>query len=204
MDPSFISPPRLPQHIALVDAPQSQDGLLLRYLLDDFKDALAAYARISRTHTPTFAFKIDDNADTVVIACAEPLEIRSCCNVLDALSPQTRIYVIACTASPNPANLLNDLQKLDDSCTQRSLRWCGALAVGSSDVLERSIEQPRMSAWRRWASEAMDRFIGAVRCGDTVANTARAARSPFDDEIRYNVVFARCTLPTFMQRFATR
>ncbi len=204
MNPSPASNSRLPQHIALINVARPQDESLTRLLLGDFKDALAAYARISCAHTPTFALKPDEHADTVIIACTDPLDFQKCSDILDALFSQTRVYTIACTASPEPTELLPHLEKLHTLCGQHSFQWCGAFAIGSSDVLKRKINQPRMGLWRRWSSEAMDRFIGVVRCGETVANAERAASSPFDDEIRCNVVFARCTLPAFIQHIITR
>lgn len=204
MSSSPVSASRLPQRIALVDVMPPQETSLTGLLLEDFKDALGAYAHISHAHTPTFVLGAGEHADTVIIACTDHLDFQQCSDIFDVLSSQTRIYAIACTASPEPTELLPHLKKLHILCSRHSLQWCGAFAIGSSDVLKRKMGQPRMGLWRRWASEAMDRFIGAVRCGGTVANAERAAASPFDDEIRCNVVFARCTLPIFIQRIVTR
>lgn len=53
------------------------------------------------------------------------------------------------------------------ACDACGLTWCGVLLAGRADVIRATKRSPRMGAVRRPLSEAIDRLIYAVRCGES-------------------------------------
>ena len=189
-DASAAVPP-LPRRVAIVDASPSGGDAATAFLLGDFAEAFAAYARhgaLDEGSIPAlerFPSSDDEAAgldapmrfDTVVLGlaiCADGPTGRPPRHMDDlferirkAAVPGARVYAVCSAKSYGAGPIEPSFEALERSCAQAGLSWCGGLAVGGSAMIDGALRgAPRMGGIRRRLSEATDRLILAVRCGE--------------------------------------
>lgn len=185
---------RPPRHIGLIRNSTPEGVASLDFVLSDFQDALAAYARMSDTAVPEMTMLGNGHGaqsspiDTAILSVyarttAEALDslrsLYSSLHIADALIEERRVYGIVCVASPSDA--LGPLScELESLTRQMDLTWCGMLGIGNADALAGYDGYPRLGFWRRPVSEALDRFIGAVRSGLPISESQRLAGAVID------------------------
>ena len=187
---------RSPRQIGLAsDAAPSEDKIL-DFVLSDFRDALAAYARISGTAVPRMQIFAGDDpgdtlpADTVILSshvdtAEHALDaFSSLCTSIDTaetLIEEQRVYALFCLAGSRtaPDVLSHHCRAL---CDQHGFTWCGMLVIDNANALARHSGQPRLGFWRRPASEATDRLIGAVRAGLPISKAQQLAGAVIDPD----------------------
>ena len=198
------------RHVALVDA--DGDAGAAHLLLEDFADALAAYARMGESEPPTVTWA--DNAaaeaeipDCVVIA----FRIRegdSRSRAIDALRPLglpdgLPVYLLCCTDRFDPADALPAVTACAEKLEGHGFTYRGGVIVGGGSLVPRTAKSPRMGALRRWRSEATDALIAAVRLQCSVDEAAVMTR----DETRQRergLILARCPIPRWAYRLFCR
>lgn len=207
--------------ILLLDA--SDEGGAAHALLDDFEDALLAYDRLSSralgvsdaTTPPRFerlgihsqgAPEASPAApfacDTLLIGYpassgALPSRLVRTLGYWEnrGLIPAgTRVYAICTTDGCDPAEAHLSLEVLRLFCSGSGLAWCGGLCVAGASAVAAFARSERMGWKRRGRSEAVDRLIGAVRAGLTIADAARRFGST-DPLAPSNIIDAPCPLP---------
>lgn len=187
---------RLPHVIALINASKSTEYEPLAHaLLHDFEQALAAYAKLSRTDCPRFQYDDCADADTVITAIS-----TVAASLPPIIKPGVRLYAIGITPEHDAARALPLLDNVRAQAFEAGIQWQGGLTVGSAETLKTHMHDPRMGFWRRNTSEAMDRFIGTVRLGGSVSEIQSALDSPYEREIAANAIIAPANLPSWLYR----
>ncbi len=79
--------------------------------------------------------------------------------------PRSRAYGICATAGADSAPACSMLGALGTWCGGQGLLWSGGVAVAGSKALEGALGTARMGVRRRYASEALDELVCAVRSG---------------------------------------
>lgn len=180
--------------VCLVDAGTGDDAARgAACLLADFSDALGAYSRASerasggRDAAPETVW-IDgagpENGtalpcDALVCALSDQEDADDI--LRGALSPAAtgaRVYAIAASAAHDGSRGGALLDRLASICPDRDLRWSGGLVVTDADLVPRLMRAPRLGAWRRPVSEAIDQLVAAVRmdCPLSVVDRLLAGR----------------------------
>lgn len=108
--------------------------------------------------------------DAVVGALDAPAEAWQACELecaLAAACAQTelhaRAYAIVATCGPDESSAMQTLQRMAAACAHVGLIWSGGLVVTDAELIPRLMRAPRLGAWRRPVSEAIDTLIAAVR-----------------------------------------
>lgn len=169
--------PRLARRVALAcigaDVPQAAAALLL----DDFAEALGAYARYGGIAAPEVrhvdAASLPEmlrgwEPDALVLGIGGPTATG-----LPVGLPSVAAYALVAPdgdASPEAA-----LDAAGELCRDAGLAWRGGVAVAHAGLARRLVGQPRMGTFRRPVSETVDELVLAVRCG---ANAGRTVASP--------------------------
>ena len=204
---------RAPGRIALIDASPEARRPTAGAVLDDFADALAAYARSSSSAVPDMVRIAADSGDrpsafdAVVIACSlapdAPLALQStaCERALlrCALEPHVRAYAVAISDAYEPEPACDALLAFEGICDASGIIWCGGVAIGAGSLIARTRKSPRMGTLRRARSQAIDRLIAAVRLGtnvDQALELAGGAGNPASPDI----LTVPCPLPRFLYR----
>lgn len=165
--------PKTLQNIAYISIPDSAD---LEFLLWDFQDAIAAYARLSGTALPRPVDLGTDDAssvtDGIVFAVEDALDGEAMAVVeqtLDYLGgAETRVYVAVQAAYGSAEQAHVVVGRLREACEHRGLSWCGGITVCTGAGIAALRRSPRMGLLRRPFSEAMDKLVGAVRMGCSI------------------------------------
>lgn len=107
-----------------------------------------------------------------------------------------RIYAICTTneCDPDQANLSLEVLRL--FCHDNNLVWGGGLCVAGAAAVAAFAHTERMGRKRHGCSEAIDRLIGAVRAGLSIADAARRFGST-DPLVPSNIINAPCALPAW-------
>ncbi|MDY2777619.1 MAG: hypothetical protein SOU51_04515 [Collinsella sp.] len=213
---------RLPQRIALINTCPQAMVAAGEHLLEDLRDALLAYDRLSggslaRTRGeegPSFIW-VDgtkeplegDPCDTVVAALCDAapnapaieMEARIAAAGPGTIAKGARLYAVVIVLDADPQGAKAIIPELESACQHLGIRWCGALAVAGGALIARHARQPRMGFLRRSRSEAIDRLIGAVRAGATVGEAAELFKDPANPG-RDDLIEARCPIPRWMYR----
>ncbi len=209
--------------IALVDGSDAGD-VIASLLLEDFADALRAYAWMSGaskpqvervgidepectnasdepaadtsanvpftaaspTGTPAASATELEPARTSALVVALPagdgVEQRLGCTLERALKGAFRrtdgaapvlVYVIAYIKENASAADVARLDTLADACQEYGALWGGGILLGESALFPKLFSSPRLGAYRRPISQAIDRLIAAVRMGKSMEETAR-------------------------------
>lgn len=165
--------PKTLQNIAYISIPDRAD---LEFLLWDFQDAIAAYARLSGTALPRPVDLGTDDAssvaDGIVFAVEDALDGEAMAVVeqtLDCLGgAETRVYVAVQAAYGSAEQAHVVVGRLREACEHRGLSWCGGITVCTGAGIAALRHSPRMGLLRRPFSEAMDKLVGAVRMGCSI------------------------------------
>ena len=182
----------LPRLIAVVDADAGHAGTA-SLLLDDFADALVAYARMGGASTAPGLMRLEleradrgrsggraHEADAVVIGVDAPLpdcereRIRD--QLAASLAPGVRTWCVACCAGETADPARRELAMLARALSPGTAAWYGGLAVGGAEALPSLMRSPRLGAFRRPVAEAVDRLVAAVRLGCPVSTLDAALR----------------------------
>lgn len=200
---------RPPRHIGLMGNVSPQNEPILDFLFSDFQDALAAYARLSDTAVPLMtaiqSSKVENapHFDTAVLGVYvhTPEEALSAFSSLclsmkasEALVDERRVYGIICVEEDGDyaAQFSQQCRLL---CEQANLTWCGALVIARANALAAHRGRPRLGFWRRPTSEALDRFIGAVRSGLSISESQALAGAVIDADDTISARARRVPLP---------
>lgn len=200
------------RHVELVDVDPSCGSDAAHLLLDDFADALCAYARMGKSEAPTVAWansaslRPADGTDALVAAFTvhgSSLPDRVL-DMLDAIAVHpVPLYALCATDSHDPADALDALEDLGRRCLAAGIPWRGGVIVGGGALVARTARSPRMGTLRRWHSEATDALIAAVRLGTSVEEAAQITRDT--TRVRQgNIILARCPIPRFIYRLFCR
>lgn len=151
--------PRTVAYVGAVDDPNALPSLLL----EDFDDALHAYARLGGVGAPQ---RVEDarEADAVVIATST---CRPTLVDLPGLSPSALVYaLITCDgAETDEARLA--MERLRGLLGQSGATLAGCALIPLAGQLERHMKGPRMGHARKNVSEATDELVLALRCAAT-------------------------------------
>lgn len=207
---------RLPHRIGLVDAGR---GGAASILLDDFAEALIAYDRAEGRPEAEGGrlARLDgdggraERVEAVVIEV--PLDMGPAHalprGVLRRAPAGCRVYALAACGPDGAPEAETALEPLRSACPERGLTWCGALIAEDAELVAAARGTARMGWWRRWCSEAVDRLVGAVRFGmsvaeaDEVLGPGRRGRRR-EGDMPTEVILARTGLPRPLARLATR
>lgn len=176
-DPQGNKPKTL-QKIAYVSIPNSAD---LEFLLRDFQDAIAAYARLSGTALPRpvdlKANDADAAVDGIVLAITDKPNDEAASAAQQALdrfgNTGTRVYVVVQATCGRTEEAHRYIECLRQACELRRLTWCGGVVICAGSGIAALHHSPRMGLLRRPFSEAMDKLVGAVRMGCSVEHAQR-------------------------------
>lgn len=198
------------RHIALVDADGGAGAAHL--LLEDFADALIAYARMGESEPPTVIW-MDGAAedaglpDCAVIACRlrEGTSSTWAIDALQALDTPDGlpVYLLCCTDEFDPADALSAMTACAEKFEGHGFTCRGGVIAGGGALVLRTAKSPRMGMLRRWRSEATDALIAAVRLQCSVDEAAAMTR----DETRRRAcgfILARCPIPRWAYRLVCR
>ena len=209
-----------PRGIALVDTTGARDtadsataGLLdwdplrMEPFLDDFEDALLAYARYGKGPAagapnilrsrlrPDGACEHPDGqtgaagfegVGAVVIAYPVaggelPSPVPRMLTAHAFCRPDGQgplLYAIAATARPDPGVAAASFERLAPLCPPAGFAWQGGLAIGDGALAASAMGCARMGILRRSVSEATDRLILRVRCGGPAGVIPTAPKAP--------------------------
>ena len=151
--------PRTVAHVRAGDDPNALPSLLL----EDFDDALHAYARLGGVDAPQrVEYAIDADAVVIAMSARRPSLVD-----LPALSPSVLVYaLIACDgAETDEARLA--MERLRGLLEQSGAALAGCALIPLAGRLERHMKGPRMGHARRNVSEATDELVLALRCAAT-------------------------------------
>lgn len=152
----------LPRTVAYLGA-SNDPNALPSLLLEDFDDALHAYARLGGVGAPQ---RVEDarDADAVVFATSTR---RPTLVDLPGFSPSALVYaLIACDgAETDEARLA--MERLRGLLEQSGAALAGCALIPLAGQLERHMKGPRMGHARRNVSEATDELVLALRCAAT-------------------------------------
>ena len=186
--------------VALLDG-SSVGDTVVQLLLEDFSSALGAYAWMSGAQKPQVcrpgcggAANLPVGVSAIVVALPADADVGT--NLaralegagLDADAP-TPPLVYAITYIKESASE-KDAARLDSAaaiCQERGVRWGGAVVLGESALYPKLFRSPRLGAYRRPLSQAIDRLVAAVRMNATMEETARiTGRSTCENVVAEN------------------
>ena len=132
-------------------------------MLEDFDDALHAYARLGGVGAPE---RVEDAIDTDAVVIAMSARRPSLVD-LPGLSPNKLVYaLITCDgAETDEARLA--MERLRGLLEQSEAVLAGCALIPLAGQLERHMKGPRMGHARRNVSEATDELVLALRCAAT-------------------------------------
>ncbi len=166
------------------------------FMLDDFAEAFAVYARLSaaehggaasvpvlqRISLPDMSASAQGTLDETNHFDAAVIGFAAECPHVPELSrmvvPGARVYAVgaltdaAAVGGTERYGIDEAFGALAQVCRRDDLTWSGYLAVASAEVLPRLTRSPRMGMFRRPVSEAIDRLILSVRTGSPFASEA--------------------------------
>ena len=198
------------RHVVLVDA--DGDAGAARLLLDDFADALCAYARMGGAEPPTVTWADngtceDDALDCAVVAfrIREGTPASRTTDALDMVGAPNGMpcYLLCCTDDFDPADALPSVTAYARECEAAGFICRGGVIVGGGALVPRTAKSPRMGTLRRWRSEATDALIAAVRlqCG---VDEAAAITRDTTRRREQGFILARCPIPRWAYRLFLR
>lgn len=156
---------RTPRSVALVNADASGHELPA-LLLADYADALAAYSKLGGTQMPDL---VDDptKADATVVAW----HWNGNSIFLPDLSDK-RDYAIVCCDGADESTARRAHSYSGDDVIGSGNSWAGTLVIMGAEKLVEHMGCPRMGRRRRYASEAIDDLVLALRCGKEFSDVA--------------------------------
>lgn len=160
-------------------------GEIARLLRDDAADAFDAYERLAalRAGEPDAGMRaaraLQDEAGTgrpwrALVVAAGGATTRSLEELLGAvgadhrLAPGAPVLVIAASDDVDGSYGRKLLDTVQAHCAARGLVWGGGVIITHARLLPRLARAPRLGAWRRPVSEAIDAVVAAARIGCTL------------------------------------
>lgn len=170
--------------VALLDGSEAGDAVAA-LLLEDFSSALSAYAwmsgalkpQVERVDGGTASLPAGATAIVVALPADEDAE-KSLARTLEALgrpeagSTPPLVYAIAYIKEASGAADAARLGSLSAVCQAYGTRWGGGIVLGESALYPKLFRSPRLGAYRRPLSQAIDRLVAAVRMNATMRETA--------------------------------
>ena len=114
--------------------------------------------RTGRPDALVVAFSADGAGDLAEKLAAMALERL-------APLPGSRVYGVCVTTGGDPSPARRALGRLERRCSDQGLLWSGGLGIAGSEALGPAMRTARMGLRRRYASEALDELICALRSG---------------------------------------
>lgn len=186
--------------VALLDG-SSVGDTVVQLLLEDFSSALGAYAWMSGAQKPQVCrpgcggpANLPVGVSTIVVALPADADVgTNLARTLEGaelgpdVSTPPLVYAIAYikeSASEKDAARLGSAAAI---CQERGARWGGAVVLGESALYPKLFRSPRLGAYRRPLSQAIDRLVAAVRMNATMEETARiTGRSTCENVVAEN------------------
>lgn len=198
------------RHVVLVDA--DGDAGTARLLLDDFADALCAYARMGGAEPPAVTWADDgacggDAPDCLVVAfrlregapASRPTDAPDMVGAPGGMP----LYLLCCTDDFDAADALPSVTAYARECEATGFICRGGVIVGGGALVPRTAKSPRMGTLRRWRSEATDALIAAVRLQCSVDEAAAITRDTTRRR-EQGFILARCPIPRWVYRLLFR
>lgn len=105
-------------------------------------------------------------ADALCLMAASPAELAALGDAaLPILEPGARVTALCASDDGDGAGARGALLDLAARCRSARLAWHGGVAFGGGGALPRLMGSPRLGAYRRPLSQAVDRLIAAIRSG---------------------------------------
>lgn len=150
----------------------------------DFADAVTAYSRLSKTQAPKVELaelktwqEATRQAEPASLVLVFPLAAKSthACVPSKAIERIVKslpcpngplIYVVAYGNAAPSASDRQALAALQHDIEQMGANWRGALLLGGAETFEHLYRLPRLGAYRRPISQAIDLLVCAARLGE--------------------------------------
>ena len=150
----------------------------------DFADAVTAYSRLSKTQAPKVELaelktwqEATRQAEPASLVLVFPLAAKSthACVPSKAIERIVKslpcpngplIYVVAYDNAAPSASDRQALAALQHDIEQMGANWGGALLLGGAETFEHLYRLPRLGAYRRPISQAIDLLVCAARLGE--------------------------------------
>lgn len=153
------------RQIYCVNVSETSAAPAAAFVLDDFKDAYAAYERMTASagEDPLFSFVSTAlDADTVLVAFDEP---QQACELMAKLPHGAKVYGV-CLANLMPSQATAGIET---ACKHFGCIWQGVFLITKKPAKVIALSgKPRMGWRRRKLSEATDRLIACVRAGVSI------------------------------------
>ena len=184
-----------------------------RAIARDFADAVAAYSRLSETLAPEVELiELETRSETtqqtapssLVLACPLSADGAHACAPIEAIEaivkrlPQPNgslVYVVAYSDVAPSETGRQALTALRHKIERLGANWGGALLLGGADTFEHLYRLPRLGAYRRPISRAIDLLVCAARLDKPLE---KAMRSIGHEDPR-SLICARPGLPSILR-----
>ncbi len=158
----------------------------------DFVDAVAAYSRLSKAQAPKVELaelntwqETTQQAEPASLVLVFPLAAKSthACVPSKAIKRIVKslpcpngplIYAVAHSDSSPQETEHHALAALQHGIEQMDANWGGALLLGGAETFERLYRLPRLGAYRRPLSQAIDLLVCAARLGEPLEKAMRS------------------------------
>lgn len=101
--------------------------------------------------------------DAVATLCTAPQDSSAAAS--DAIRPGTPIGMLAAGNAHDGSDAREVVARAASACQSAGHPWIGGVIVTDGALLPRLMRTPRLGAWRRGVSEAVDCLVAAVRLG---------------------------------------
>ena len=163
-----------------------------RAIARDFADAVAAYSRLSKTQAPKVELaelktwqEATRQAEPASLVLVFPLAAKSthACVPSKAIDSIVKslprpnnplIYAVAQSDSSPQETEHQALTALQHDIEQMGANWGGALLLGGAETFEHLYRLPRLGAYRRPISQAIDLLVCAARLGEPLEKAMRS------------------------------
>lgn len=163
-----------------------------RAIARDFADAVAAYSRLSKTQAPKVELaelktwqETTQQAEPASLVLVFSLAAKSthACVPSKAIERIVKslpcpnnplIYAVAHSDSSPQETEHQALAALQHDIEQMGANWGGALLLGGAETLEHLYCLPRLGAYRRPISQAIDLLVCAARLGEPLEKAMRS------------------------------
>lgn len=184
-----------------------------RTIARDFADAVAAYSRLSETLAPKVELiELETRPETtrqtepssLALVCPLSSDGTHVCASIEAIEaiverpPQPNeplVYVVAHSDAAPSETARQALAALRHDLEQLGVTWGGALLLGGADTFEHLYRLPRLGAYRRPISQAIDLLVCATRLDEPLEKAMRS----IGHENPRSLICARPGLPSILR-----
>lgn len=163
-----------------------------RAIARDFADAVAAYSSLSKTQAPKVELaelktwqEATQQAESASLVLVFPLAAKSAHACVPSKAIERIVESLPCPNNPliyvvaygNAAPSASDRQALtalQHDIEQMGANWGGALLLGGAETFEHLYRLPRLGAYRRPISQAIDLLVCAARLGEPLEKAMRS------------------------------